>query len=208
MPKKFINRTFVIIGACFLFVALTIAFLLTKLGLFEKSYSKKDLIENLDTKQRELAELKTYVNSIVPTGTTIHIEFDSKHTLGIFHLTDLRATSTEAKYNQNWNLKVTAEKTQSLLAKLGWTTETLLTLQEKLAAANCIAVETGEPFTIGFQRSGMGMYFYKLFNHELSEGEIKRYNDGCQYLYYKGNIVLEYQGGAIGPQCFPKRDNQ
>ena len=46
------------------------------------------------------------------------------------------------------------------------------------------------------------MYFYKLFDQQLSESEIKHYNDGCQYLYHGSNIVLEYGGGAIGPQCF------
>ena len=106
-------------GAGRLFVVAAITFLVLKLGLFEKTYTKQDLIENLASKQAELAAVKTYVNAIVPAGKAIHIEFEDRRTLSIFHLTDESATTREAKYDQNWRLKVTDEKTKALLAKWG-----------------------------------------------------------------------------------------
>ena len=66
-----------------------------------------------------------------------------------------------------------------------------------------MSIENGTITTIGFQRSGMGKYYYDLFNSDLTSEEIKKYNDDCMYIFYKKNIVLEYGSGAIGSICFP-----
>jgi hypothetical protein len=102
-------------------------------------------------------------------------------------------------------LKTSSRKVDSLLWKLNWTDQTLKTLKEKLDAANCISVESGEPCKIGFQRSGMGKYYYNLFEKPIPDSEKRRYNDSCTYILYNDNVVLEYGGGAIGLQCFPKQ---
>lgn len=75
-------------------------------------------------------------------------------------------------------------------------------LKEKMDNANCISVESGEPFTIGYQRSGMGMYFYNLFDKPLTDSLKKAYNDGCMHILYNEKVALELGGGAIGQQCF------
>lgn len=104
--------------------------------------------------------------------------------------------------NRNFDLNINSTKTDSLLTTLGWTKETLKILKEKLDKAYCISVENGNPATIGFQRSGMGKYSYKVFEKPLTDRLKNRYDDGCTYIFYKDNIVLEYGGGAIGSQCF------
>lgn len=50
----------------------------------------------------------------------------------------------------------------------------------------------------------MGIFSYVIFDQNLSENKIEDYNDGCTYIFYKDNVVLEYSGGAIGMQCFPE----
>jgi hypothetical protein len=42
-----------------------------------------------------------------------------------------------------------------------------------------------------------------MFNADLTKKQINLYNDGCRYIYLKKNIVLQYEGGAAGSQCFP-----
>jgi len=86
---------------------------------------------------------------------------------------------------------------------LKWTNETLAIIKKLLSDANCVSIENGQITTIGFARSGMGKYSYLLFDNNLTAAQVKQYNDGCIYIYYKNNIVLEYGGGAVGPQCFP-----
>ena len=90
-----------------------------------------------------------------------------------------------------------------MIKPLGWTNETLATIKGLLSNVKCVSIENGEITTIGFARSGMGKYFFKLFDKDLTIEQIKEYNDGCMYIFYKKNIVLEYGGGAVGSQCFP-----
>jgi hypothetical protein len=90
-----------------------------------------------------------------------------------------------------------------MIKPLGWTNETLTIIKKLLAEANCVSIKNGNITTIGFARSGMGKYYFLLFDNDLTSAQIKEYNDGCRYIFYKKNIVLEYGGGAVGPQCFP-----
>lgn len=165
-------------------------------GMFTPSYSKKDLIQNYQAKTKEIYALKNYAERIIPPGKKVSIEFENDNTLSIFHLyTDKISTN-------NWNLPINSSKTDSLLKELGWTKKTLSTLKERLDDANCISIENRTPFNIGFQRSGMGLYFYNLFDKPLSDSLKKQYNDGCIYILYNDKVALEYGGGAVGPQCF------
>ncbi len=44
----------------------------------------------------------------------------------------------------------------------------------------------------------MGSLDSAIANEEPSDLD----DNGCTYSFYKDNMVLEYGGGAIGPQCF------
>lgn len=169
-------------------------------GLFTgPSYDKKDLIENYEKRKTEITEAKSYFKSIVPNGARVTIEFDNDKELGIFHV------KVDSIHQSNWNLKIESHKVDSLLTELNWSTKELKTLKEKLDKANCISISgTNDPIVIGWQRSGMGMFSYVIFDENLNENKINDYNDGCTYIFYKDNVVLEYGGGAIGMQCFPE----
>lgn len=195
--NRILKWTLIILSLGFLiFVGFLVYALISINEVFETRYTKKDLIDNYNTKSTEIIEVKNYIKNIVPANKSVLIEFDGSKELSIFHV------AVNDKFDTNWDLEVSSPKTDTLLNKLGWTKETLSTLKEKLDKANCISIESGEPCTIGFQRSGMGIYFYKVFNQTLNDSLINRYNNGCKYIYYKDNIVLEFGGGAIGPQCF------
>lgn len=170
--------------------------IISAFGGFDKDYSITDLKQHYIENKNELGEIKNYINSITPNGKNVHIEFDNDKTLAIFHL------STKTERSNNWDLKINSTKTDSLLNELGWTQETLITLKNKLDKANCISVSNGEPTNIGFQRSGMGMYSFNLFEKPLSKSEYSNYNDSCTYILVNDKMVLEYGGGAIGSQCF------
>lgn len=162
-----------------------------------KYYSTQDLIDNYNTKAEQINDLKHFINSIVPADKSVDIEFDGSNRFFIFHVID------NGTYDSNWDLKIKSSKVDTLLNKLGWTHRTLKTLKEKLDAANCISVKNGEPCNIGFQRSGMGKYYYDIFDKPIPNSMKSHYNDSCTYILYKDKVVLEYGGGAIGPQCFP-----
>ena len=165
-------------------------------GAFETTYTEKDLVENYKEKTNEILLLKSYINSITPAGMTVEIEYDDNNTLAIFHI------GNKSNIDSNWDIKVDSKKTETLLKKLGWTIETLSIIKEKLDNANCISIASGDPSNIGFQRSNMGKYSYNLFDKPIVDSLKASYNDSCTYILYNDKVVLEYGGGAIGPQCF------
>ncbi len=165
------------------------------------SSSYKDLTENYELKSKEIFELKTFINSIVPSNKSVDIEFEDNNTLGIFHVTE------GGNYDSNWDVETNSGKADTLFQKIGWTTETLKTLKDKLDKANCISVSNGDPCKIGFHRNGMGKYYYNVFSKPIADSLKTTYNDSCTYILFKDNIVLEWGGGAIGNQCFPDLKN-
>jgi len=182
---------------------------------------KQDLIANYETKQLEINQLYEYVNDITPDDKYFDIEFESNKKIFCFFVTIHRIDSltgqssytsivADGDYNRgfmgNYNLDIDSPSVDNLLNWLGWTRNELKTLKQKLDNANCISVEKGEglriAMTIGYKRVGLGMYFYNIFNQALSDSLKNKYNDGCRYIFYKDNVVLEFRGGAVGPQCF------
>jgi hypothetical protein len=180
-----------ILGGFYLFIHIAFDGIFT--GPF---HNKQDLINNYEEKKTEINEVKAFINSKITEDTYIHIEFKNDG-LGIFHI------EKNGIYDSNWNLDIDSKKTDSLLTVIGWTNNELEILKNKLDAANCISISNGSPTTVGWQRSGMGMYFYNIFDQNLSESLKYEYNGGCTHSFYKDNVVLEYGGGAIGSQCFP-----
>lgn len=169
--------------------------------------SKKELISNIDSNFDKINLLKTLYLKLVPKDYIVSIEFNpadkiasTKESidLGIEH-----KYNKQTDYKKEWNLEYNSKKLGQMIKPLGWTNATLTTIKNLLADANCVSIENGDITTVGFARSGMGKYSFKLFDKDLSSEQIKEYNDSCMYIFHKKNIVLEYGGGAVGSQCFP-----
>lgn len=173
-------------------------------GGFDKDYSITDLKDNFKKKETEIVELKKYFNAIVPKNRFVEIEFENDNTLSRFGIEVLDSTTGDFKKPMflEWDLKTNTGRMDSIIRPLGWTRETLKTIKEKLDAANCIEIESGEPTKIGFKRSGMGMYSFNVFDKPIQDSLIRNYNDSCTYILVNNKLVLEYAGGAAGNQCF------
>lgn len=173
-------------------------------GAFDKDYSVSDLKENFRKREVEIYELKRYFNEIAPSNRFIEIEFEDDNTLGRFGIEALDSTAGNPNGPMflEWDLKINTERMDSIIRPLGWTRETLETLKTKLDKAHCIQIESGEPAKIGFQRSGMGMYSFNVFDQPIPDSLRAAYNDSCTYILASDRLVLEYGGGAVGSQCF------
>ena len=169
--------------------------------------SRQALIKNIDSNYDKIDQLKREYAKLVPINYEVLIEFnpgnkliDEKESIDL-SITKYENGGTEV--TQDWNLPYNSDKLDRMLTMIHWNYKTLSAIKKLLADAHCVSIENGDPVTIGFARSGMGKYSYKLFDHDLTSDQIKQYNNGCIYIFYKLNIVLEYGGGAVGPQCFP-----
>ena len=182
--------------------------------------SKKGLIQNYTHKKIQIEELKNFYNSIVPHSLKVYIEFHDDNEVDLqVHADSGNVTRPrQPAIFQEWEInpyqykhdslavdksELTFEKTCKLL---GWDHLTFKKIKQMLDNANCVSIENGEPMNIGFQRIGFGKYFYNLFDKAISDKA--KYNDSCQYIFYTDKVVLEYGGGAVGPQCFPDADEK
>jgi hypothetical protein len=174
--------------------------------------SKKQLIQNVDTNYSNILALKTYFKSIIPTGLFIYIEFKSPEkilnldeSLDFWAFREDKISRNTETIFQEWNVELKSSELDSLLNLTPLKRKDLQELKKYLDKAHCISVSNRREFEIGFARSGMGKYSYLIFDKPLTRAEQEKYNNGCEYIFYKDNIVLEYGGGAVGPQCFPDK---
>lgn len=185
--------------------------------------SKKELIENYKGKESEILKLKSEYLKLVPEKYIVDIEFEPENRIfnlpktislkilrknevkqksSISNLSEVERNDGLEVISENWNLTYDSKVLEREIERLNWTHEILLHIKKMLDAANCISIKNGEFTNIGFSRSGMGKYSYNIFDKDLTEEQIAEYNDGCTFIFYQHNIVLEYCGGAVGPQRF------
>ncbi|HZY37680.1 MAG TPA: hypothetical protein VFE53_13575 [Mucilaginibacter sp.] len=169
--------------------------------------SKKLMIRNIDSNYSNIVHLKDTYAKLVPRHYQVSIEFNpANHSFNMPESIDLRITKDENKettVSQDWRLAYDSPKLKEMLQTIGWSDETLKTIKVLLKNAKCVSIENGKVTEIGFARSGMGKYFYRIFDHNLSAAEAKQNSDSCMFIFYKKNIVLEYGSGATGSLCFP-----
>jgi hypothetical protein len=177
------------------------------------SSSKKELIANIDSNYKAVLELITAYRKLVPKGYLVSIEFQPANNvistpasvdMRIRHKNPDNFNSLET--DQEWGTEAGSAKLKKMCDRLNWTEGTLSTIKQLLDRARCVSIENDTVAEIGFSRSSMAKYSYLIFGDDLDNKMIGRYNDGCRYIYHEKNIVLEFMGGAVGPQCFPKGD--
>ena len=204
MVKKIIKGILILCGIGLVIFIGYIVMIISAFGGFDKDYSVTELKENFKKNKTEIYELKRYFNEIVPKNRFVEIEFDNDNTLTRFGIKPLDKTAGDPNGPMflEWDLQINTERMDSIIKPMGWTRETLKALKERLDKANCIQIESGEPAKIGFQRSGMGMYSFNVFDNSIPDSLRKNYNDSCTHIMATDRLVLEYGGGAIGGQCF------
>jgi hypothetical protein len=204
MLKKIVKLVLILTGlALFIYIGY-IAMIIYAFGGFDKDYSVTELKDNFEINKVAIYNLKNYFNKIVPKDKFVEIEFEDDTTITRFGIStiDTAKISSNQAFFLEWDLKIDTPKIDSIIKQLGWTRETLKTIKQKLDNANCIQIESGEPTKIGFKRSGMGIYSFNVFEKPILFEARKKFNDSCTYILANDKLVLEFDGGAIGSQCF------
>ena len=164
------------------------------LGTFDKDYSLNDLKDNFNLKQKEIYEAKKYFYEILPPQTNVAIEFESNNELFYFNI---------EKYNVYYQItdkNINSKQIDSLLNILGWTRNNLTELKTRLDKANCISFDKRDEFKIGFQRSGMGKYCFRLLDKPMNDSIRSTINQECVYIY-NDSVIFDYGGGALDSDC-------
>lgn len=171
--------------------------------------SRKETIDNYESHIQDILNLKNEFEKAVPKGyiVSLSIELDNdplRSILGIDLIISKKSKDGKLELvDGEFDMEYGSERLDQLLQILKWDPMTFSNFRNMMQMANCCSIENGNPVEIGFTRSGLGKYSYLIFPTDmLTVPQIKEYNDGCQYKYYKKNIVLKYEGGMAGPQCF------
>jgi hypothetical protein len=181
--------------------------------------SKSDLIANYEEHSIEINSVADYFKRIVPPNFKVRIRYEDSDEIDLVVYEKISDTTDNELLFRKWNIDIENYepepqsdydkkyngKTNSFeltKTKLNWTNETIIELFKKIEEAGCIGISSWEPMVIEYDYRGLGVYSYKIFKEELNEQLIEKYNDSCTNIYYKDNIVLSYNGGAIGMQCF------
>lgn len=159
------------------------------------------MIDNFEENRNKIEDVVKYYKSILPKNTSAHIEFENRK-VEIFHLTKNGISSN------NWATNNQKIPIDSLINELGWNREQLNILRKKLKSANTISIAGSERIHLGWFRTGPAMYGIEIHSKHLDENEIKMNNDSCNSLFYKENISFTFGGGAFGPDCFLRINNE
>lgn len=168
-------------------------------GPVNNNYTRKELESSYTEHYLPIQAAIKYYESIVPDGRKVEIEFEGG---GIDRIVVQEGPKQNPTYTSAW-ASTSRPQLDSLVASLGWSEDEIQQLQEKLEAADCISIQNGEPAVLGFKRSGMGMYSFNVFRKPIPDSLREQYAAGCTHIIQSEELVLEYGGGAIGPQCFP-----
>lgn len=177
------------------------------------SSSKKELIANIDSNYARIQNLISSYKKLVPKGFIVSIEYQpANNVISTRESIDMRIqyqnpeNFNSLETDQKWDMHYGSAELKRMCGRLNWNEQTLKTIKQLLDQANCISIENDSIPEIGFSRSSMAKYSYLIFERDLDKAQIEKYNNGCTYIYYKKNIVLEFAGGAVGPQCFPEEE--
>jgi len=180
---------------------------------------KSDLISNFEKRNSEIIDLKNYFDKIVPKKFSVNIRYESSNVVNLEVYEKPNDTLKKELLFRKWDINVYdyIEKPQTeyekkyhgktnslelVKSKLNWTDKTFRKLYTKLESAECIGISKWKLTNIEYGYNGLGVYSYKIFDHNLDKKEIEKFNDGCINVFYKNNVVLSFGGGAIGMQCF------
>lgn len=184
--------------------SIIIAFLITVLfASCERDYTVSELQEEFAKEKEDIYSLKAYFNDIVPVDYYVEIEFGSDNKIYRFGVQEKYQLVLGEDFSfLDWDLDINGSSVDSVIKRLGWTTDTLYELKKRLKQANCIGIAGREPVKISFKRCGFGQYSFIVFDTPIPDSGKDRYNDSCINIYINEKLVLHFEGGAIGAQCF------
>lgn len=205
--RKIRKTIFIVIGTALVLYILTVVYNVVMLGydfgFFDKEYSTYDLGYKAGTKRTELIAVKRYFNSIVPANKVVEIEFKSDDKIAKWEIHPGKSDSGQAVKFSERNLDINSGKVNEALKMLRWTPNTLEALKQRLDAAGCIGIQSGEPARVSYQHHGSDTYYFNVFSTPIPDSLKAHYNDSCQYVYINSRLVVENGGEGMGSHCFP-----
>lgn len=156
--------------------------------------------ENYDQQEAGFTEIQNFVHSKLNDSIGVEIEFKDENEFEIFHF------KNENGVKNNWHVVRESALYDSLLQIIGWSDTDISLLYKKLNNIDCISIASYKKSktTFGYKRDGMGKYAYLVLDSIIDTNSRERYGN-CSTIFFRDNVIFEYQSGAIGSMCFPDK---
>lgn len=181
-------------------IGLAIAMLTTDIFFPDTADNKLDVVSNWEQNKDKIISSKQHFKSLINKSYFVYIEFGSSGMINDIQLTQFGDDNIHLSAK---NVTLNSLPIKEICRYLNCGIADLRIVYENLNNTNCCSIANSDPFHVGLERDGPGKYSYAIFDGPIADSMFKVYNDTCRFKYYDPNLLLEYRGGATGPQCFP-----
>jgi hypothetical protein len=147
-------------------------------GMFDKKYTREELVENFVQHENDFADLVAYFKSHVSKIKEQTIAFGLSKGNRVSLIIYPAVIDPANKIVGGNDLTLNSSQLDSALAALGWTNDNLKKLREKLAKTNCDWICTtriygGNPIEMYPNQRGWSSYCYHIFNAPLADSVLQ-----------------------------------
>jgi len=188
----------ILIAAGVLTTGLYFLGLLAFTGVFDKKYSREELVKEFKEHEKEFADLEAFFISKVqvPMAKRQKVSFGlgkgKKISLDVFPT----IISPAHKVIGGSDVETGSSKLDSALQLLGWTSETLDTLRDKLSKTNCDWITTTDTpnkvILLYPDQSGWGSFTYAIYDKPIADSLVTIYGAPLSNSDFGKRVVLSY----------------
>lgn len=164
-------------------------------GVFDKKYSREELVKEFKDHENEFADLEACFVSNLPKNNPPMVSFGLKNWNKISLIIYPEVISPGNKIIGADNVKIGSPELDSALKLLGWTNETLKSLRDKLSKTNCDWIRNSDNrkvISIYPNQNGWGHFSYNIYDRPIVDSLISLYGKPIGNSDFGKRIVLSY----------------
>ena len=176
-----------------LLITLILSILIVNVSCFSKSYSRQETIENFEKRGKDILVLTDYFTTLKTDSSEIFFEPEgNRYTISIAPAN--WAIIPEHPYNAGRSMKINSSEMGTFLRTLGWTTNTILTLNDMLKKANCKSISShGDYLQVGYGSDDVCSFYYFISEIPFADSTIEKDS--------KAGVTFLSKNVRIGSSC-------
>ena len=128
----------------------------------------KDMTRNFETNKSKISDLATYLNTIKNDSLDISVRFDNN----LYSISYGKIGWKEGYKEIGRDMQLSSNSMQRLIDTLGWTTDIILAIKDRLRTINCKAIHSDNGyFLIEYGSLDHCTYFYIVSTNSFADGD-------------------------------------
>jgi hypothetical protein len=147
-------------------------------GAFEKKYSREELTGSFLKHEKEFSDVASYFKSNIPPNISYSVTFGNSSRKKVSLFLYPFVIDPANKIIGGEAMSIESLKLDSTLKVLGWSKETIRTLQSKLAKTNCDWIRTvdySDQIQMYPNQNGWGSFTYSIWTTPITDSHVQKY---------------------------------